>query len=964
MPYNSDSQNSGYSAARDARRSAAPEAKAIRYMVEVHRQQPGGDYETFREGDVAGYFFWSFDPEIGDFVTLPTSPPPEPSTTEKTREVIASDYMRSGPPTKQQDISFRRLHGSWNRATPCVIDENGKVRPIHSKDGGFDQSFLGKEQKLSGFFSRESDEDIDEGVDEVKPALGYNIPKGFPLLTAQCLNNKDYELLAFPAGNGLTVDHKSTLGEFSARVFDIKEDGFIDVDGSEAASIASAWIVEKNEEGKKVVAILGTEAGKDNTGHGAIMLPSADLEGAFNIFSYLSAAKGGPLVGGAVNDKHAIQIGGEISYNPAHISSDALFFRDNERDGPLRFTDLDFPETEDGDAIEVDLVYDGASDQWRWVFTPEEEEKVTARVRFNFQKSESGSVFDLSEAVISGSNEIVWIDYSSSDGVFYNTFGDSVEFVLEKIQDDFQRNGEIRKLFRIVSVRKDQGVPARFVEMVDLEARLARVLSGDDPFTSPGSNLATTDIDGTPQENVIRVKIPSQWTIGEDNPSQYQFMEVVDVSRGNNFTVAPISPTPKDATYIENGIMVSTLEVGGEPISEYIVADPKADSGNSLVNGLTVHRSTDPEKSHDLRQKNGTQSLVGEVISYNENSQMAQVKNVFDLSNPAFVHNVWIRPSGKKGSVPASEIEVGEPIEYLRVGVGNGAGSGSEGPAGFELYEENPTKVSYVHFFFEQQRIDVGIPIIATGELATLLVTETGTVVSAREKPPQVRFADTNLRQVIAAETIDRSGNPYKIGSTNAKRILALETDQIPPNRAIAPDCESELTPNRVFTFSVLPGIIKETGEEIFVFKEPATLGFSPLCCPDGEDPPTDPPTDPPDDPPTDPPPDPDPEPTPEPVVCPPSTTMHLTRSDGGTQQHTMELISGPPCLYSSQEGQFGFNLAYNGVDKWIFTINGGFGPLLRAEKTGDTVGDNPFGSYPDISGPSSPNFFSAVCFP
>lgn len=831
MTFVQDDQKGGYFPFREHSDTVDPNIKTRHGFETTDQEAHIGEYSGENFGEWSNWLFWDVNPEFSGVIIdgsgniTPTSP--------RQRSVFIADYQVNQQSNPQQDPPEKREIGAWAQVVPAVTRPSG-CHPIFSKEGGFDQRLNPIAVKKTNF--------TPDNKDEIRPVHGADVPHGFPGTVVQTITQFSHEKLFMPAGNALVADHKSNLGS-SSRVFDVKPDGFIDVTDAQAAALDSIFLVNEDENGAKVVTINGKKSGKDVTGFGPITLKTPDGINQNNL-CYLSWEKGGPLIAGNTGDRHTIQSKPDNIVQPAHIWTEANFFRRNTKDGPLAFTDQAFPTTsgEDVEILEAKLAFDG--NKWRWfVILNVESTARLAKVRWNFN-----GISDLSEGEIVSApgnvptGERIWISYDESKSVQFSTAGTGTIFSVRLLQEDVNRVGGTRDLYKVLSCCSDNGRPiTQFIARSTPD--LAYAMASNDINPKPWLDLLgafiLTNIDGSNLENIIRIQIPEQWdTTGVED---YFWLDATDLSRGMDFFGGPIAPTPRDNDFFTSFDMVSLERVGGAPIAEYKLlplATPVDGKINSFVQGLRpIPVNGDPKRSHVFDPINADESKVVRIVSYDETSGRFTAVSIWDEFPTKFIYNCQAFLGGKAGLPTVDQVEIDSFIEIHRTGDFNGAGSDTA--SGFELRDASSSRTSWVGFFFESSGgvfAPIAAWLVGSGPFDTQLIDP---VITNKPAASGI-FIDTGLELLVDYSVTDLPGNPFIVRGTDTSRKIIIRQEDVGLlgsfDRKVNIDCDNE-DPNKfIFNMELISASIN--GNPALCVSGNATLNASPECCDAADDPP------------------------------------------------------------------------------------------------------------------------------
>jgi len=518
--YIEDHARKGFKIFRDETIDIKDDRKAINHGFKTTEQDDAEGFYTFVDGGgEAGWGYWKKE-GTGKEIT----------PKENSRIGNTYSYMKELTTTNQEE----HLEGIWAQSIPAVVCPTGIV-PI-------------EEDHTANMKIKEIDDAPEERTNEtVQTITGYNPPFGMPgIVVTSTMQDKECQYFV-PTGGILSSDNE--FGGLSTRIVDTKEDGYI----NDIATLDGIIEIKRNEEDIPIAAIKGTKAKKDHAGWGAITLKTEETEH----LSYLSSERGGPLCGGAEIDKHNISEG----ITPAHISTDALFYMDQQKDGALKFESFLSPAVTPPAEPEYYLpaycVYSGSSGKWRWVvpMTTAESSELIARIAWNFINGEDRSVAqtvfwdEVEEKYLPIEGEdkkIVWIDYGKSMGVTFGSAGDNTIFKLSLIKKEVTRGGITRDLYRAIHCIYDLSLNVDLAEKKEVfrNLLLCYMASSDaSSFWDFDRRLRTT-IDNVEIENVFVVTMPAEWLPWDEDINQW--LEIMTWCEGLQSYYRPIRPALKN----------------------------------------------------------------------------------------------------------------------------------------------------------------------------------------------------------------------------------------------------------------------------------------------------------------------------------------------------------------------------------------------------------------------------------
>ena len=501
------------------------------YTVE-NQSEIDGRYELSNPGDENGWGFWKHG-----FVENSNIDPKENS-----RVLSLSNYMIDNPIIENLD---NREISTYFQAAPVIMKKNG-IYAIFSGDVG--NILQGKEII-----------DIEENnPDKVKNILGFNSPGGMPGILVQSLDQAKHNQYFVPSGNILSVDH--FFGGLSTRIAEVKENGYVDV---EFAALDCFFNMAKDEAGAKIIGLNCSKSGKDTTGYGLTVWQGD----GHKIVAYLSNIKNGILhPGNDGEDKHQIGTAEDGTIiNPVHIDTNANFYMDKTKDGPLDIENgVFFPATQEPSEIEyyapIHCRYNNNKGKWGWYVAQSTGSDVLAlaRVAWNIQE------IDLSEAeIVTYSTETgeytatevkVWIDAWKSEGVSFETAGTNTIFRLKLVKKEHSRLGDVRDLYRISHCIEDYGnFFTHFKTTLKTNNQcVGQLLSKslvDPVWDDSVAAKIKTIINNIEKDNIWRARISEQWNADQEN---YNYLELSGLAKGIWSLFRPIQPVLDNIMENEN----------------------------------------------------------------------------------------------------------------------------------------------------------------------------------------------------------------------------------------------------------------------------------------------------------------------------------------------------------------------------------------------------------------------------
>jgi len=218
--------------------------------------------------------------------------------------------------------------------------------------------------------------------------------------------------------------------------------------------------------------------------------------------------------------------------------------------------------------------------------------------------------------------------------------------------------------------------------------------------------------------------------------------------------------------------------------------------------GIPVHGN--PQVSHVNYPVNGPLTLTGKIKSYDPVTGRMQVEAHWDGSSSKLRFNVVAKYRGQEGIPTADEVVIEEECDFHRVGDFNSAGSGPV--SGYELRTEDPTKVSWVSFFFK--RIPVfAINVLAATPTSILSGTEVAGKVYTTRRSGEKKWFETNLSILRSMKMFGLPGSPFgNEFSTFPEKVLMLENDKIDIFRVTVASCDGIQKAQKIYNIQVVPG--------------------------------------------------------------------------------------------------------------------------------------------------------------
>ena len=491
----------------------------------IDQDEDTGIYAYFDGGDETGWTFWNM--LLGS--TMPIEFADESRETEeyyffKSEEEIPSDA--------------ERLQGFWGQTILSVMRKNG-LSPITGKE--YDPDVKVKEVDNS---------DDSFGSDIVHNIMGYNVPFGIPGILSSTINQDTEEQYFVPSGGYLSVDHKA--GGMSTRVFDVKSDGYIDVD--KIASLDSVFVVANDSNNVPNVAINCSKSKFDTTGYGALGWVEGSL---FKFINFLSYEKGGPFHPGTVGDRHEVGEAEDGTIETVcHIYTEANFYQTKEHDGPLDFettttTGAGTPPNPDGIA-KVHCKFNTAIKKWQWEvpYSTDEGTMLIARIAWDYTNGNDKSICEImkkDETGVYRAQEVVhWIDYNRSRAVLFQTAGNKTLFRLKFMKEGVIRDGVTHNLYRATHCIKDEGFlisHCKFQATADYLTGYILSYERHDKVWQSDESKITTTILAADKPNIFKFKLPLQW---DNTYTRNEYLEVASQPIGLMTLFRPIRPTPSE----------------------------------------------------------------------------------------------------------------------------------------------------------------------------------------------------------------------------------------------------------------------------------------------------------------------------------------------------------------------------------------------------------------------------------
>ena len=254
---------------------------------------------------------------------------------------------------------------------------------------------------------------------------------------------------------------------------------------------------------------------------------------------------------------------------------------------------------------------------------------------------------------------------------------------------------------------------------------------------------------------------------------------------------------------------------------------------NAMVAGLEgIPVYGNPEVSHINYPVNGPLTLTGQIVAYDALTGRMQVECDWDRSATKLRFHVWARYRGQEGIPSADEVVVGEFCDFDRVGPNNTAGSGI--PAGYELYTTDPTKMSWVSFFFKRMPV-IPAQVLAATPGSILVGTPAGRVYTQRNSAG-LEWLETNLRILKTWNIFTIAGAPFGQNFTTfPEKVIIREDDILTSFRDTTADCTGVERPPKIYRLQVIPGAQGENPCWVFVGEGNLTPRATSCCPSDGE---------------------------------------------------------------------------------------------------------------------------------
>lgn len=506
--------------------------KLTKQGLQVDDQAENGKYTYTNTGDEVAWAYWA---------SGQSSNPLSPPEMLHSRVIYPAEYMKKS--TFEQATTARQF-GSWGQCFAVSPRPEG-LFPIRSQDGDIDNQYEGKE-----LVNEES-----KNHKKIKNINGCHVPYGHPGTLVQCANQEEHQQLFVPSGGILSVDHQK--GGFSSKVFDVDMDGWIESEKPAALDSLLRLATQKiGSEEAKTVGINLSKSGKDSTGYSPFMAKA----GAKNIIALGSVEKGGPFHPGHDSlDKHKIAeiFDGDVT-QPLHISTDALFYMDYNRDGKFDFEVGFCPILQEPAEIEffapVHVKFQESTQKWKpYVAMSTTTGALTiARVAWNYTQTGDMSEGEIVEYnsetdTYTGTKEKIWLDFEKSHGCVFETAGTNTIFRLKLIKQGFARSGEARNLYRVTHCIEDKGKYISHFGTISrdpfLVGRLLSYNNFEPIWTDPVTARIMTTIDVLEKENIFRARIPREWSFATEN---FNFLEVSGLPKGTKSLFRPIRPILDD----------------------------------------------------------------------------------------------------------------------------------------------------------------------------------------------------------------------------------------------------------------------------------------------------------------------------------------------------------------------------------------------------------------------------------
>ncbi len=463
-----------------------------------------------------------------------------------------------------------RALGAWGQAVPCMLTEENGIIPILDKALTLDTSFAYKTEASSG-------------NDSTKFRTAEEGENGTPGILVQCLNQDSHEQIFFPLGaSTLKVDWLSS-GNESSKVYGVKIDGTVDT--ANVGTTKDIWRVD----GSQVHLITDASFYMDATKKGALdfssdPVPAASMgETLYNVKCYFDGTKWKWYIvvsdgTGIVSDNTnaidsstsifgAVAGGGadagnkgsfkEIVYvesNFPYIPTTAKFRYDTTKKGALEFSSGAVPAPSSGETLyNPKFYFDGTIWKQYIVISDSGSPTVNVRVAWNFNFTE-----DLTEGEVvnydpvtekwTGSGTKVWIDWSLSKAVKFETGGDNTIFQADLVVTDKVRRNQTRDLYKLTLCTDDSGsaithLYTKNTEINMLEGELLSSDLGELPWLGLESSKILTQIGGSFLINKMKCRVPKEWNTAEGN---WQYVELTDFSRSLPYYFSPARPIMSD----------------------------------------------------------------------------------------------------------------------------------------------------------------------------------------------------------------------------------------------------------------------------------------------------------------------------------------------------------------------------------------------------------------------------------
>lgn len=548
--YIDDSQKQKNKVYREHTPNILEDRKNCQQGLQIKNQDNEGQYTYANIGDEACWAYWA-----SGTTSNPISPP-----AQENKEIHASEYMQK---LEFQQAPISRKLGSWAQIIPVCSRPEG-LFPIRSQDGNIDPQYRGKELV------------DEEGHDKkkVKNINGCHVPHGHPGILVQCANQDEHQQFFVPSGGIFSIDHKKS--GLSTKIFQVDSDGWIDYE--HPSSLDSIFRMGMKNDGEMTLGINFTKAGKDTLGYGTFIYHT---ESGKNIICPSSQELQGPFIHGHDEfEKHVIGTAsnGDIT-QPLHISTNAYYYMDYERDSKLPFENKYCPVLQDPAEIEfytpVHLGYQTSSQSWKWyvAMSTGTEMLTIARIQWNYNQIKDMScaetvTYNPETGIYTGTNQKIWIDLEKSHGVLFETAGTDTIFRLKLIKQYVEREGETHDLYRATHCVEDHG---KYISHFSTISRTTYIVgnllsyeSQEPVWINTGNAKIKTNICGTLQENIWRARIPREWEnfITEN----FAFLEISGLPKGTKSLFRPIRPVLDE---IELKTYKSAEKIEEIPIANY-----------------------------------------------------------------------------------------------------------------------------------------------------------------------------------------------------------------------------------------------------------------------------------------------------------------------------------------------------------------------------------------------------------